>query len=278
MTLNCNGKILDLREPIVMGILNVTSDSFFAESRIKNESDLLKKTDKMLQDGVTILDIGAASSRPGAIEIPENEEVVQATHSISVIKKHFPDSIISIDTWRASVAKVALDTGADIINDISAASLDEKMLPFLGTQHNRPYILMHMQGNPTNMQQNPHYEDVVTEVLDFFIQKIAVLRELGITDIILDPGFGFGKTVAHNYSLLRNLHVFGTITGLPVLAGLSRKSMINKVLKINADAALNGTTALNMVALQQGAKILRVHDVKEAVEVIKLWQALEGEA
>ncbi len=259
-----------------MGILNVTSDSFFAESRVQHESDLLKKTETMLQNGVTILDIGAASSRPGATEVPEKEEIRQATHSISVIKKHFPDSIISIDTWRASVAKAALDTGADIINDISAASLDENMLPFLGTQHNRPYILMHMQGNPTNMQQNPHYEDVVTEVLDFFIQKIAVLRGLGITDIILDPGFGFGKTVAHNYSLLRNLHVFGTVTGLPVLAGLSRKSMINKVLKINADAALNGTTALNMVALQQGAKILRVHDVKEAVEVIKLWQMLEG--
>ncbi len=275
MTLHCNGKILDLTVPVVMGILNITSDSFFADSRVRDESDLLQKAEKMLLDGAAILDVGAASSRPGATEVPENEEIMHAVRSISAIKKHFPNCIISIDSWRASVAMAALDAGADIINDISAGSMDDQLFPFLGTVKSRPYILMHMQGTPANMQKEPHYEDVVTEVLDFFIQKIERLQALGVTDIVLDPGFGFGKTLAHNYALLRNLDVFGTVTGRPVLAGLSRKSMINKVLKINADSALNGTTALNMVALQKGAKMLRVHDVKEAVEVVNLWLELQ---
>ncbi|GAB4497898.1 MAG: dihydropteroate synthase [Saprospiraceae bacterium] len=273
-TLNCRGQLLDLSRPLVMGILNVTPDSFFDGGRYSGKDAALKQAEKMLSEGAAILDIGGASSRPGAAEISEKEEFERVVPVIEVIKSHFSEAIISIDTWRASVAKAAIEAGASMVNDISGGQFDGKMfetVAALGT----PYILMHMQGTPATMQQNPHYEDVVTEVLDFFIKKIEKLRALGVKDIVLDPGFGFGKTVEHNYQLLKNLHVFGSVTGLPVLAGISRKSMICKVLKVNPEHALNGTTALHIVALQQGAKILRVHDVREAVEVIKLWETLE---
>jgi len=258
-----------------MGILNVTPDSFFDGGRHSGKDAALKQAEKMLSEGAVILDIGGASSRPGAAEVSEQEELERVIPVIEVIKSHFSEAVISVDTWRASVAKAAVETGASVVNDISGGQFDERMfetVAALGT----PYIVMHMQGTPATMQQNPHYDDVVTEVLDFFIRKIEKLRALGVKDIVLDPGFGFGKTVEHNYQLLKNFHVFGNVTGKPVLAGISRKSMICKVLKVNPEHALNGTTALHMVALQQGAKILRVHDVREAVEVIKLWETFEN--
>jgi len=257
-----------------MGILNVTPDSFFDGGRYSGKDMALQQAEKMLAEGASILDVGGASSRPGAAEVSEKEEIERVIPVIEVIKSHFSEAIISIDTWRASVAKAAIEAGASMVNDISGGQFDGKMFETVATL-GTPYILMHIQGTPSTMQQNPHYEDVVTEVLDFFIKKIEKLRALGVKDIVLDPGFGFGKTVEHNYQLLKNLHVFGNVTGLPVLAGISRKSMICKVLKVNPEHALNGTTALHMVALQQGAKILRAHDVKEATEVIRLWEQLE---
>lgn len=257
-----------------MGILNVTPDSFFDGGRYTGVEAALKQAEKMLAEGATILDVGGASSRPGAAEVSEKEELERVIPVIEGIKSHFSEAIISIDTWRASVAKAAAEAGASMVNDISGGQFDARMFETVAVL-DTPYILMHIQGTPDTMQQNPYYEDVVSEVLDFFIQKIEKLRALGVKDIVLDPGFGFGKTVEHNYQLLRNLHVFPNVTGLPVLAGISRKSMICKVLKVNPENALNGTTALHMVALQQGAKILRAHDVRAAVEVVKLWEQLE---
>jgi dihydropteroate synthase len=228
----------------------------------------------MLVAGAAILDVGGASSRPGAAEVSENEELGRVVPVIEVIKSHFPEAIISVDTWRSGIARAAVEAGASIVNDISGGRFDNKMYETVA-ELDLPYILMHLQGTPETMQQSPHYDEVVTEVLDFFIREIEKLRALGVKDILLDPGFGFGKTVEHNYRLLKNLHVFSHVTGLPVLAGISRKSMICKVLKVSPENALNGTTALHMVALQQGAKILRAHDVKEAVEVIRLWEQLD---
>lgn len=271
MTLHCKGRLLDLSEPIVMGILNVTPDSFFDGGKFTEENALLRQAEKMLLEGASILDLGGASSRPGAEVIPETEEIARVIPAVEALLKHFPEALLSVDTWRASVAQNAVEAGACIVNDISAGNLDPKMLETVATLKT-PYILMHMQGSPDSMQQNPQYEAIVTEVLDFFIQKIALLRSLGVKDIVLDPGFGFGKTVEHNFALLRNLQVFQQVLDLPVLAGISRKSMICKPLGIKPADALNGTSALHMVALQQGARILRVHDVKEAVEVIKLWK------
>ena len=269
--LNCRSKLLNISRPVVMGILNVTPDSFFDGGQHAGVEPALRQAEKMLFEGATLLDVGGASSRPGAAEVPENEELERVMPVIQAIKSHFPQAFVSVDTWRAGVARAAVEAGADIVNDISAGTLDTALydtVAALGV----PYILMHMQGTPGTMQHDPHYEDVVTEVLDFFIREIARLRTLGVKDIVLDPGFGFGKTVEHNFALLKNLHVFGAVTGLPVLAGLSRKSMICKVLKVKPEHALNGTTALHMVALQQGARILRAHDVKEAMEVIRLWE------
>lgn len=273
LTLNCRGRLLPLHEPVVMGILNVTPDSFFDGGRYSSEQDALRQAERMLEEGAAIIDIGGMSSRPGAALIPVEEELSRVLPPIEAVAKAFPEAIISIDTIRAKVAREAVGAGASIVNDISAAAFDEALYETVA-ELKVPYILMHMQGSPKTMQQNPEYEDVVREVLDFFIAEIGKLRALGVKDIIVDPGFGFGKTVAHNYQLLKRMHVFG-ITELPILAGLSRKSMINKVLKTKPAHALNGTTALNMVALQQGAKILRVHDVRPAVETIKLWQQLE---
>lgn len=270
-TLNCRGQLLDLSRPVVMGILNLTPDSFFDGGKYLGETAVLHQADKMLREGAAILDLGGASSRPGAAEVQVQEELQRVIPAIETILKNFPNTILSVDTWRAGVAREALNAGASIVNDISAGKLDGHLLQTVA-DFGVPYVLMHMQGTPDTMQQQPHYEDVVTEVLDFFIQKIAQLRGLGLKDIVLDPGFGFGKTVEHNFSLLKNLHVFQNVLDLPVLAGVSRKSMICKPLGIKPAEALNGTTALHVVALQQGARILRVHDVREAVEVIQLWE------
>ncbi|GJM32535.1 MAG: dihydropteroate synthase [Saprospiraceae bacterium] len=274
LSLNCRGRLLSLDVPIVMGILNITPDSFFSGSRIDNLDSLLKLAEKMLKEGATILDIGGMSSRPGANIIPLEEELLRVIPAIEAIHQRFPEAFISIDTIRAEVARKAVNAGASIINDISAGKLDEQMFPTVADL-NVPYILMHMKGRPENMQELPSYEDVSLEILDFFIEHIARLRALNVKDIILDPGFGFGKTVKHNFRLLKELHIF-KVLDLPLLAGISRKSMICKALKVNPPAALNGTTALHMVALQQGSHILRAHDVKEANEVIQLWQELES--
>lgn len=274
-TLNCRGRLLDLSRPQVMGILNVTPDSFFDGGRYDDPAHALRQAEKMLREGAAILDVGGASSRPGAAEVSAVEEARRVVPLVEVLSAEFPEAILSVDTWRAPIARAAVEAGAGIVNDISAGRLDENLLPTVA-ELRVPYILMHMQGTPTTMQQDPSYQDVVTEVLDFFLEKIGRLRALGVRDIVLDPGFGFGKTVEHNYRLLNNLSTFSAVTGLPVLAGLSRKSMICKVLKVNPEHALNGTTALHMVALQQGARILRAHDVREAREVIRLWEMVES--
>ncbi|MCK6692037.1 MAG: dihydropteroate synthase [Thermoanaerobaculia bacterium] len=275
MLLNCRGRLLDLSRPALMGILNLTPDSFYDGGRLDSTEAALRQAEKMLSEGAAILDIGGASTRPGSKEVPEAEELKRVLPAITAIHGGFPEAVISIDTWRARVAREALDAGASLINDISAGKLDAEMYPLAGALPATPYILMHMQGTPQTMQQNPVYGDVVQEVLDFFIREVSQLRSFGVNDIILDPGFGFGKTVAHNFQLLRHLHVFERVLGLPVLAGISRKSMICKVLQAKPEHALNGTTALHMVALQQGARILRVHDVQEASEVIRLWETLQ---
>lgn len=275
MTLNCRGRLLDLSEPVVMGILNTTPDSFFDGGRFADENAVLARVRKMLAEGAAIIDVGGVSTRPGAAEVSEREELQRVIPVVASVKKHFPDAVVSIDTWRSKVAHEAVEAGAAMVNDISAGRFDPGLFETVAAL-DVPYILMHMQGTPQTMQQNPHYENVVHEVLDFFIEKLEKLRRLGIKDIVLDPGFGFGKTVEHNFQLLKNLAVFENVLNLPVLAGISRKSMICKVLKVNPEHALNGTTALHVEALRQGARILRVHDVKEAAEVISLWKALES--
>lgn len=272
-TINCKGKLLDLSRPVVMGILNLTPDSFFDGGKFNDEAAMLRQVEKMLVEGATMLDFGGMSSRPGAELISEEAELRRVLPAITSVLNRFPKAVISVDTFRSKVAVESVAAGASIINDIYAGRFDEKMfdaVAALGT----PYIMMHMQGDPATMQKAPTYEDVVQEVLHFFIEKLGKLRALGVKDVILDPGFGFGKTVEHNFQLLQQLHVF-QITELPILAGISRKSMICKVLKVNPDKALNGTTALHMVALQQGARILRAHDVREAMEVIRLWDQME---
>ncbi|MBL7805359.1 MAG: dihydropteroate synthase [Saprospiraceae bacterium] len=274
-TLNCRGRLLDLSTPVVMGILNVTPDSFFDGGRHDDPGHALRQAEKMIREGARIIDVGGASSRPGAETVPEEEELRRVVPLVSQLAAAFPEIILSVDTWRARVAREAAAAGVGILNDISAGRMDDNLYPEVA-KSGLPYVLMHMQGTPATMQQAPVYDDVVTEVLDFFIAEIGRLRALGVNDIVLDPGFGFGKTVEHNYRLLNHLSLFTSVTGLPVLAGISRKSMICKVLRVNPENALNGTTALHMVALQQGAKILRAHDVKEAMEVIRLWEAVEA--
>jgi len=273
-SINCRGRLLDLSQPKIMGILNVTPDSFYAGSRVQNEQALLKQATKMLDEGASILDVGGASSRPGAATVSIEEECQRVIPVIELLTNAFPTAILSVDTFQAKVAKEALEAGAHIINDISAWSIDNQLVEVVA-DYQVPYILMHMQGTPQNMQQQPHYEDLLVDIMDFFIQKIRILKDKGLKDIILDVGFGFGKTIAHNYQLLQQMQVFQTL-GYPLMTGLSRKSMIWKVLESSPQEALNGTTALHMIALQQGAQILRVHDVKEAAEVIRLWQCLES--
>ena len=262
-------EVLSVNNPIVMGILNITPDSFYDGGTLKTDTDILFRVEKMLSEGAAIIDIGAISTRPGANEVSESEELNRLTPVIDLISKKIPGTILSIDTYRSNIAKRAIETGAHIINDISGGNLDPKMFETIATLK-VPYIMMHMQGTPATMQQNPQYTDVVEDILDFFKVQIIKLKSLGVTDnIVLDPGFGFGKTVEHNFQILKSLQRFSE-TGFPVLAGLSRKSMVNKVIGTMPENALNGTTALNVLALLNGASILRVHDVKEAVQAIKL--------
>lgn len=273
-TLNCNGTLLDLERPIVMGIINVTPDSFYADSRAGSVEQALQLAERHLEEGATILDVGGMSSRPGAELIGVAEELKRVLPIIEAIKAKFPEAILSLDTVRAEVAEAGVDSGVGMINDISAGGIDERLFSTLA-HLNVPYILMHMQGQPTTMQTQPTYSHVVQDIFDFFVKKVGELRALGVKDIIIDPGFGFGKELEHNYTLLKSMHVF-QVLGLPILAGLSRKSMIYRLLDIGPEEALVGTAALHMVALQQGSKILRVHDVREANEVIKLWSQLEN--
>ncbi|WP_186754738.1 dihydropteroate synthase [Echinicola salinicaeni] len=271
ITLQIKGKLLFLEDPCVMGILNITPDSFYAKSRIsQNESQALERAEKMIQEGAEILDIGGYSSRPGAVNIHTEEEIQRVVPYVNAIKQRFPDTLLSIDTFRHEVAKAATEVGADIINDISGGELDPKMIPTVG-KLKIPYICMHMRGNPETMQAKTEYNNIEKEVLLFFIEKISQCQEAGIHDIIIDPGFGFAKTIEQNYRILKNLSYFKSIKS-PILAGVSRKSMIYKTLDITPEEALNGTTALNMAALINGAKILRVHDVKEAKETIRLYK------
>lgn len=268
-TLTCKGKLIDLKTPIVMGIINVTSDSFYGKSQFMMKRRILKRAKQILTQGGKIIDVGACSTRPGSMPISENEELKRLEKALSVIRKHFPNEIISIDTFRASVAKrMVEDFDANIINDISAGNMDKNMFETIADL-NVPYIAMHMQGTPENMQNNPQYKDVIKDLFTFFSNKIEELTRMGVKDVLIDPGFGFGKTLNHNYAILNNLDSF-SIFNLPVVAGLSRKSMIYKPLNTDPKNALNGTTVLNTIALTKGAKVLRVHDVDEAIEAIKL--------
>ena len=271
-TLNCKGRLLTVDKPRIMGIINATPDSFYEGSRFLSASDILQQATKMLQDGADILDIGGQSTRPGSAQIGKDEEMERVIPAFEAIVKHFPGVILSIDTYHASVAQKAVEAGASIVNDISGGTMDKEMLTIVGAMQ-VPYICMHMKGTPENMQQHAQYEDVTREVLDHFIQKKADCLQAGITDVIIDPGFGFAKTIQHNFELLRNLSVL-KILQCPILAGLSRKSTIYKTLGTDAAGALNGTTVMNTIALLHGANLLRVHDVKEAKEAVMLIEAM----
>lgn len=265
-------KLIDLSEPKVMGILNITPDSFFDGGKFIEETQILKQIEKMLKEGATFIDIGGYSSRPGAKDISEEEEKSRVLPAVEVALKKFPDCIISVDTFRSTIAKLAVEAGAGLINDISGGSLDKKM-PEVVASLNVPYILMHMQGTPQSMTSQTNYENLLKEMINYFHQKIYAFQALGIKDIIIDPGFGFAKTIDQNFELLKKLDYLKVLEK-PMLVGLSRKSTIWKTLSIKPEEALNGTTALNTVALLKGASILRVHDVKEAMEVVKLIKAL----
>jgi len=267
--LDCRGKLLDLHTPRVAGILNITEDSFYAGSRVHTDQQILKAAGTMLSEGASILDLGGQSSRPGALPVGEAEEREKVLRAIQIILEHFPDALVSVDTYSSGVAAAAIRAGASLINDISAGRLDPDMIPLAGSL-GVPYIAMHMQGEPANMQEHPHYEDVVREVLDFFIHKAFECASAGISDLILDPGFGFGKSLEHNYTLLQHLDVF-SMTGRPLMIGISRKSMVYKPAGSGPQDALLGTTALHMLALEKGVSLLRVHDVKPALEAIRLF-------
>ncbi|MBF9252874.1 dihydropteroate synthase [Pontibacter sp. 172403-2] len=269
-TLNCRGKILQLDTPKAMGILNLTPDSFYAGSRLRSADEAVKRAETMLLDGADVLDIGGYSSRPGAVDVPVQEELARVIPAIAAIVKAFPDAILSVDTFRAEVAEAAIEAGAAIVNDISGGLLDEAMFETVARLQ-VPYILMHMRDTPQTMADMAKYADVGTEVLDELQMQVAKLRQLGVKDIILDPGFGFAKTINHNFELLNRLSEL-RIFGLPILAGLSRKSMAYKFLGIDQAEALPGTIALNTMALLQGAAILRVHDVKETKQTIELYK------
>ena len=272
-TLNAGGWFIDLSSPKVMGIINLTPDSFYAGSRKQDVDSALLVAEKMLSDGATFLDLGAYSSRPGATDISEQEETDRLVPVVEAIADAFPNAFLSIDTFRAKVAEAAINARAHLINDISGGQLDENMFATVARLH-VPYILMHMKGNPQNMQQHAHYEDVFAEVYDYFVDRYYKLKQLGVHDVIIDPGFGFAKKPEHSYALMNRLQDFNALQ-LPILAGVSRKKMIYGLLGGTADDALNGTTALNTIALTKGANILRVHDVKEAVEAISIWEACQ---
>lgn len=267
-TLNSKGKLIDLSSPAVMAILNITPDSFYTNSRINTIDEALKATEIFLNEGAKFIDIGAYSSRPGAADVSADEELKRLIPIVEAIAKEFSTALISIDTFRSKVASEAIAAGAHLINDIAAGELDKDMFETVAKLQ-VPYIMMHMKGTPQTMQQDPHYDNVTQEVYTYFEEKVSILKKLGVKDIIIDPGFGFAKTITHNYELLQNMEVLNTFE-LPILVGFSRKSMITKVLNIKAADALNGTTILNTTALLKGASILRVHDVKEAVECVKL--------
>lgn len=273
MNISCKGKLIDLRTPKIMGILNLTPDSFYDGGLYNNTDRALAQTEKMLLEGATFIDIGGASSKPGAVEISTDEELARVLPVIEEIHKTFPETIISIDTYKSDVAKLAVAAGAAMVNDISGGKLDPKMLKTVGAL-GVPYVVMHMQGTPQNMQDKPNYDNILTEIRSFFAAKIDAAHKAGIHDVIIDPGFGFGKTLEHNYSLLKNLSSI-KMNGIPLLIGVSRKSMIYKLLQAEVTEALNGTTVLNTVALQQGAQILRVHDVKEAHQAVQLIEKLK---
>ncbi len=271
-TLQSKGRLLDLSTPVVMGILNATPDSFYNKGRDSSLDQLVKRAGEMLEAGATILDIGGASTKPGAPIIDIEEELRRVIPLVEALHKKYPDAWLSVDTYHSRLAEEAVAAGASIVNDVSSGSLDGNMMATVG-KLKVPYIAMHMQGTPETMQKNPSYHDAVYEVRDYLRVKCDEAKQAGITDVIIDPGFGFGKTVEHNFELLK---MMGTLTtlGKPILAGISRKSIVCKPLKVNPEHALNGTTALNMVALMNGANILRVHDVKEAVQAVTLYQYL----
>ncbi|MCB0399990.1 MAG: dihydropteroate synthase [Winogradskyella sp.] len=272
MTINCKGKLVDIATPKVMGILNVTPDSFYDGGQYKDESSILNQVEAMLHEGATFIDVGGYSSRPSADDVSETEELNRVIPVVELILKYFPETLISIDTFRSEVAKKSIEVGAAIINDISAGHLDDNMIATVG-KLGVPYIMMHMKGNPKTMQQQTDYDDLIKDINSYFAERIAKAHAAKINDIIIDPGFGFAKTLDQNYELLNHMELL-QIVDKPILAGVSRKSMIYKTLNTTSENALNGTTALHMVALQKGAKILRVHDVKEAVECVTLYNQL----
>jgi dihydropteroate synthase len=273
MFINIKGRLLDLSHPRIMGIINVTEDSFYSGSRYTSDEEILTVAGRMLTEGADILDIGGCSTRPGALEVQEETEKRRVCHATELILRKYPEAIVSIDSFRATVAEEAvINSGASIINDISGGEMDGEMFPLV-MRLNVPYIMMHMQGTPQTMQSNPQYNDVVADILFWFGQRVTPLKHAGVKDIILDPGFGFGKRADHNFEMLRRLDEFH-IAGLPLLVGLSRKSMIWRTLDVTADEALTGTSALHMTALMKGASLLRVHDVKEAKEVITLFEKI----
>ncbi|WP_073368854.1 dihydropteroate synthase [Flavobacterium fluvii] len=274
MTINCKGQLIDLTSPKVMGILNVTPNSFFDGGKYKSESEMLSKVGKMLNDGATFIDIGAYSSKPSAEFVSEEEELQRIVPIINLILEYYPETLISIDTFRSEVAQVCIENGAALINDISAGNLDDNMLEIVA-KYNVPYIMMHMRGTPQTMQKMTSYDNIVKEMLLYFSERVAQARSLGINDLIIDPGFGFAKTLDQNYEVLQKMEMFELLE-LPLLAGVSRKSMIYKTLESSAEEALNGTTVLNTIALSKGAKILRVHDVKEAVECVALFNKINN--
>jgi len=268
-TINCNGQILKLDKPIVMGILNITPDSFYDGGKHSDIEQIKHYVKQMINDGATIIDVGAYSSRPGAKHISEKDELQRLNPVLELLQKNFPQTIVSVDTFRAKIAnQVIKNFGVAIINDISAGEMNDNMFETIAS-HNIPYVIMHMQGTPQNMQMNPSYKNVAMEIIEYFSKKLEQLNKLGVHDVILDPGFGFGKTLEHNYQLLNNLEQL-SLFELPILVGLSRKSMVYKFLNCEPKDALNGTTVLNTIALSKGISILRVHDVKEAKQTIEL--------
>ena len=272
--INVKGQLMDLSQPKVMGILNVTPDSFYAESRLQTEKEIILRLQEMENEGASIMDIGAYSSRSNAQHISIEEEMERLRNCLTLVNKECPNAIVSIDTFRADIAKMCVEEyGAAMINDISAGNMDKQMFATIA-QLGVPYIIMHMQGTPQDMQSAPHYDNLLKEVFYYFSEKISKLRDLGVKDIILDPGFGFGKTLEHNYQLMNHLEEFSTFE-LPLLVGISRKSMIYKLLGTSPEEALNGTTALNTISLLKGANILRVHDVKAAVEAVNIVEKMK---
>ncbi|MBO5172139.1 MAG: dihydropteroate synthase [Bacteroidaceae bacterium] len=269
-TINVRGRLVSLDEPQVMGILNVTPDSFFATSRCRSEEEIRQRVCMMRREGATMVDIGAYSSRPGAEEVSVEEELRRLLPAIGIVREEWPDAIISVDTFRSEVARQAVEAGADIINDISGGEMDKDMFRTVAELH-VPYILMHMQGTPQDMQKAPHYDNLMCEVFRSLGERVEELHEMGVADVIVDPGFGFGKTMAQNYEMMARLGEF-RLLGCPILVGISRKSMVYRLLDTTPEESLNGTTALNTIALMNGASILRVHDVREAVEAIKIYR------